>query len=315
MKQYQKEIDVLGRVGIPKEVMEQLGFKAKAPVSITLMDDAIIISPNTCVCSLCGRPIQPNSKYHFCPDCLKAIKEDGNDVPSKVRTTCERKVDELGRIVLPADFRRALNIGETGAVTLDANDGVLILNPVVYSCTHCGAIIPGGKKYRLCDNCVSKIRRDSGSNVARVLYKEGRFHIGGISFALPDNTFVSTVTEIEIENGMGIVSEDERVVVVVMGNNIAENAKESIESIFDSETNHKKLGEIEKVTIAGFKGYKVMYEDYKSTNIECCLDVEDDSELHTLTIWAQTDKSFGEGAIEDMTAFFDKVIADIRADA
>ena len=52
MKQYQKEIDALGRVVIPKEVMEELGFKAKKPVAITLMDDAIIISPNTSVCSL-----------------------------------------------------------------------------------------------------------------------------------------------------------------------------------------------------------------------------------------------------------------------
>ena len=92
MKQYQKEIDVLGRVGIPKEVMEMLGFKAKAPVAITLMDDAIIISPHTCVCSLCGKPIQPNTKYHFCSDCLNTIKDDGNDVPRKVRTICERNV-------------------------------------------------------------------------------------------------------------------------------------------------------------------------------------------------------------------------------
>ena len=314
MKQYQKEIDVLGRVGIPKEVMEQLGFKAKAPVAITLMDDAIIISPNTSVCSLCGRPIQPNANYHFCPDCLTAIKEDGNDVPKKVRTICERKVDELGRIVLPADFRRALNIGETGAVTMDANDGVLILTPVVYSCAHCGAIIPGGKKYRLCDNCVSEIRRDSGSNLARVLYKEGRFHIGSVSFSLPDNSYVSTVTEVELDNGIGIVSGDERVVVIVMGNEIAENAKESIESIFDSETGHKKLGEIEEVTIAGFKGYKVMYDDYKSTNIECCLDVGEEPDLNTLTIWAYTDREFGEGAVEDMKAFFEKVAADIKAD-
>ena len=313
MKQYQKEIDILGRVCIPKEVMEQLGFKAKAPVAITLMDDAIIISPNTNVCSLCGRPIQPGAKYHFCPDCLKTIKEDGNDVPRKVRTICERKVDELGRIVLPADFRRALNIGETGAVTMDANDGVLILTPVVYSCAHCGAIIPSGKKYRLCDNCVSEIRRNSDTSIARVLYRDGRFHIGNLSFALPDNTFVSTVTEIEIENGMGIVSGDERVVVIVMGNDIAESAKESIDSIFDSETNHKKLGEVEEVTVAGYNGYKVMYEDHKSVNIECCLDVGEAPDLHTLTIWAQTDKSFGEGAVEDMKAFFEKVAADIKA--
>lgn len=311
MKQYQKEIDVLGRVGIPKEVMEMLGFKAKAPVAITLMDDAIIISPHTCVCSLCGKPIQPNTKYHFCSDCLNTIKDDGNDVPRKVRAICERKVDELGRIVLPADFRRALNIGETGAVTLEVSEGAIMLTPMVYSCAHCGAIIPSGKKYRLCDNCVSEIRRSSGANIARVLYQQGRFHIDNISFSLPNNTYVSTVTEIEIENGMGIVSADERVIVMIMGNNYAENARESIESIFDPETEHKMIGEIEAVSIAGFDGYKVMYEDYKSVNIECCLDVNSD-EVRTLTLWAQTDKQFGEAAVEDMKTLLDKVVSDIK---
>ena len=108
------------------------------------------------------------------------------------------------------------------------------------------------------------------------------------------------------------MSADERVVVIVMANEIAESAKESIDSIFDSETGHKMLGEIEEVTVAGCKGYKVMYEDYKSTNIECCLDVGVAPNLQTFTIWAYTDKELGEGAVEDMKVFFEKVAADIK---
>ena len=195
---------------------------------------------------------------------------------------------------------------------LDAEDGRLLLRPIVYACANCGAIIPSGKKYRLCDNCVQQIRRSSGAEVARVLYRQGRFHIDKISFSLPDNTYVSTVTEIELENGMGIVSEDQRVVVVVMGNEIAENARESIESVFDSETSQKKHSEIEEVTVAGLHGYKVMYEDYKSINIECCLDLEDGEDTKTVTVWAYTDKRFGEDAIADMKAMFDRVIEDIQ---
>ena len=221
-------------------------------------------------------------------------------------------MDELGRIVLPADFRRALNIGKTGAVTLDAEDGRVLLRPIVYACANCGAIIPSGKKYRLCDNCVQQIRRNSGAEIAKVLYKEGRFHIDNVSFILPDNTYVSTVTEIELDNGMGIVSADQRVVVIVMGNEIAESAKESIESIFDAEVNQKKLSEIEEVTIAGLTGYKVMYEDYKSINIECCFDVMNGEEKRTITIWAYTEKQFGEEAIADMQSLFDQVVSDIK---
>ena len=312
MKQYQREIDELGRVVIPKEVREALGFEPKKTVGITLLDDAIVITPKGAVCSICGRPISAGAKYKLCPECVKTIKEDGDDIPVKTRSVTERCMDELGRIVLPADFRRALNIGKTGAVMLDAEDGRVLLRPIVYACANCGAIIPSGKKYRLCDNCVQQIRRSSGAEVARVLYRQGRFHIDKISFSLPDNTYVSTVTEIELENGMGIVSEDQRVVVVVMGNEIAENARESIESVFDSETSQKKHSEIEEVTVAGLHGYKVMYEDYKSINIECCLDLEDGEDTKTVTVWAYTDKRFGEDAIADMKAMFDRVIEDIQ---
>lgn len=311
MKQYQREIDEIGRVVIPKEVREALGFEPKKTVGITLLDDVIVITPKGAVCSICGRPISSDAKYKLCAECVQTIKEDGEDIPVKTRSVTERCMDELGRIVLPADFRRALNIGKTGAVTLDAEDGRVLLRPIVYACANCGAIIPSGKKYRLCDNCVQQIRRNSGSEIARVLYKEGRFHIDNVSFALPDNCFVSTVTEIDLENGIGIVSEDQRVVVVIMGNEIAENAKESIESVFDSETSQKKLSEIEEVTVAGLQGYKVMYEDYKSINIECCFDVKLGEESRTITVWAYTDKRFGEDAIADMQAMFDKVIEDI----
>lgn len=314
MKQYQREIDELGRVVIPKEVREALGFEPKKTVGITLLDDVIVITPKGAVCSICGKPILAKAKYKLCAECVQTIKEDGEDIPVKTRSVTERCMDELGRIVLPADFRRALNIGKTGAVTMEAENGRVLLRPIVYACANCGAIIPSGKKYRLCDNCVQQIRRNSGSEIARVLYKEGRFHIDNVSFALPDNCFVSTVTEIELENGIGIVSADQRVVVIVMGNEVAENAKESIESVFDSETSQKKLGEIEEVTVAGLKGYKVMYEDYKSTNIECCLDVGEAPNLKTLTIWAYTDNAFGEGAVEDMKAFFEKVSTDIKVD-
>ena len=313
MKQYQREIDELGRVVIPKEVREALGFKPKKTVGITLLDDVIVITPKGAVCSICGKPISAGMKYKLCPGCVKTIKDDGEDIPVKTRSITERCMDELGRIVLPADFRRALNIGKTGAVTLDAEDGRVLLRPIVYACANCGAIIPSGKKYRLCDNCVQKIRRSSGAEIAKVLYKQGRFHINNVSFTLPDNTYVSTVTEVELENGMGIVSADERAVVVVMSNEVAENAKESIESICDTETNHKMLSQIEEVTVAGLSGYKVMYEDYKSVNIECCLDLDDGEESTVITIWAYTDKRFGESAIEDMKALFNEVVSDIKA--
>ena len=43
--------------------------------------------------------------------------------------TQERKVDELGRIVLPRPFRELLNIQEKDVLTVTLQDGVIILAP------------------------------------------------------------------------------------------------------------------------------------------------------------------------------------------
>ena len=62
MKQYQREIDELGRVVIPKEVRDALGFEPKKTVGITLLDDVIVITPKGAVCSICGRPISAGDR-------------------------------------------------------------------------------------------------------------------------------------------------------------------------------------------------------------------------------------------------------------
>lgn len=314
MKKYEREIDELGRVKIPNEVMAQMNIRPKTMVGLALLDDVIVVIPNSGVCTLCGEPIPAKTKFALCGGCITRIKNDGEDITAKPNSTTQRTVDELGRLVLPAEFRRALNIGKTGAVMFEIEEDRIKLKPVVRSCTQCGAVIPVGKKYRLCDNCLQKIKALSGHYIAKMKHKQGRFYIGNISFSLPNNTYVTSVTEIEIENGIGIVSDDEKVVVMIMGNDYAESAKESIESIFDSETGYEKVGEIEEVTLAEFNGYKVMYQDQRSVNIECCFDVNQDSDVVTLTVWAKTDRVLGEEAIVKMKALLDAVIADVRVD-
>ena len=96
MKQYQREIDELGRVVSPKEVREALGFEPKKTVGITLLDDVIVITPKGAVCSICGKPILAKAKYKLCADCVKTIKEDGEDIPVKTRSVTERCMDARG---------------------------------------------------------------------------------------------------------------------------------------------------------------------------------------------------------------------------
>ena len=71
-----------------------------------------------------------------------------------------RKVDELGRVVLPMEFRRELNIGYKCDIRMEVKDGSIVLTPNECVCMGCGEIISPKTKYRLCDRCVTRIRKD-----------------------------------------------------------------------------------------------------------------------------------------------------------
>ena len=69
-----------------------------------------------------------------------------------------RKVDRLGRIVLPREFRSSLKIGVGSDVCIDLNNGSMILTPTQSICGICGSIITEARKLRLCDSCISAVK-------------------------------------------------------------------------------------------------------------------------------------------------------------
>ena len=71
-----------------------------------------------------------------------------------------RKVDELGRVVLPMEFRKELNIGAQCDMRMEVKDGSIILTPFECICSGCGKIIPSKTKYNLCQACVTAIKED-----------------------------------------------------------------------------------------------------------------------------------------------------------
>ena len=77
-----------------------------------------------------------------------------------------RRVDSLGRVVLPADLRHALNIREGDTLAVDAVEGRLVLTKAVPACVFCGASGDlrelAGKQ--ACGPCVAVL---SGSDAAR----------------------------------------------------------------------------------------------------------------------------------------------------
>jgi len=71
-----------------------------------------------------------------------------------------RKIDELGRIVLPVEFRRELKIGTNCEMRIELKEGAIVLTPSECFCSNCKSVISADTKYKLCDNCISKIREE-----------------------------------------------------------------------------------------------------------------------------------------------------------
>ncbi len=71
-----------------------------------------------------------------------------------------RKVDELGRIVLPMEIRKTMDIKEKDAIEIFTDEDKIILTKYQPSCIFCGnadnVVFFGGK--RVCHACIEQIK-------------------------------------------------------------------------------------------------------------------------------------------------------------
>jgi transcriptional pleiotropic regulator of transition state genes len=70
-----------------------------------------------------------------------------------------RKVDELGRIVLPINYRQALNISEKDELEITLDDDKIILRKPVAGCRFCqstAALVQIGREH-VCRGCIQKL--------------------------------------------------------------------------------------------------------------------------------------------------------------
>lgn len=71
-----------------------------------------------------------------------------------------RKIDELGRIVLPMEIRKTMDIKERDAIEVFIDGDKIILTKYQPSCVFCNdasdVIFFGGK--RVCRECLSKLK-------------------------------------------------------------------------------------------------------------------------------------------------------------
>ena len=70
-----------------------------------------------------------------------------------------RKIDDLGRIVLPMELRRTLGISEKDPIEIFVEDDTIILRKHQTGCTYCGSIsnvvIFKGKP--ICAECIGEM--------------------------------------------------------------------------------------------------------------------------------------------------------------
>ena len=69
-----------------------------------------------------------------------------------------RKVDNMGRIVLPAEYRKKTGIGDLAEVRITEKDGKIIIEKLAPCCKMCGGETNLNKEMEICEECIAKIK-------------------------------------------------------------------------------------------------------------------------------------------------------------
>lgn len=73
-----------------------------------------------------------------------------------------RKVDELGRVVIPIELRRTLGIAEKDALEIYVDGEQIILKKYEPACIFCGDArdVANYKGKNICKNCLNELKSD-----------------------------------------------------------------------------------------------------------------------------------------------------------
>ena len=93
-----------------------------------------------------GRYLKSVKKYFF--------KE------KKMNTEIVRRLDELNRVVLPPDARKAANIVGTDVVKISWDKDKIIIKKAYPTCKLCGSENGLNEKLGICRECIEKIKAE-----------------------------------------------------------------------------------------------------------------------------------------------------------
>ena len=70
----------------------------------------------------------------------------------------ERRIDKLGRLVIPISYRSSLGLSENSRVTVVLCEGAISIYPIEEKCAICGNKEKVHPSLRLCPPCIEKVK-------------------------------------------------------------------------------------------------------------------------------------------------------------
>ena len=88
------------------------------------------------------------------------MSRQGGHEPEVVKTGIVRRLDELGRVVIPSELRKRLGLGERDAVEFALNGETILLSKPRAGCVFCGASdeLTEHRGRYVCTACVGELR-------------------------------------------------------------------------------------------------------------------------------------------------------------
>ena len=73
----------------------------------------------------------------------------------------ERRVDKLGRVVIPIGYRERLGLTENSKVNISLDDEIISITPVKEKCVMCGSEEQVNHSLCLCHNCIERVKTEA----------------------------------------------------------------------------------------------------------------------------------------------------------
>ena len=123
-----------------------------------------------------------------------------------------------------------------------------------------------------------------------LLYKQGRFYAGGISFVLPDNScLVIFEAQNYYENGLEITDPQESMVIDISLDYAELPSKDFLDDILEGDS-FKCLSETTPICIGGLSGHRTVYEAKYDRYCEYRFELPEYDEINSLEILIRVEK-------------------------